>query len=140
MEQGLGILGAEGGTKQSNFYHRTWLSQHGSPWSELQTSRSRRSGSTPTALSAEAICWQGHYVAYLIHTLYGISAAPHTILGISVGTASPTTISNCCPSSMLHSFCWYLQLLASFPGPAQLFVACSTEEPGIFPHVSIICN
>ena len=30
--------------------------------------------------------------------------------------------------------------LASFPGPAQLFVACSTEkqgEPGMFPHVSI---
>ena len=31
--------------------------------------------------------------------------------------------------------------LASFPGPAQLFVACSTEkrgEPGMFPHVSIM--
>ena len=30
--------------------------------------------------------------------------------------------------------------LASFPGPAQLFVACSTEkrgEPGIFSHVSM---
>ena len=36
----------------------------------------------------------------------------------------------------------YLTLccLASFPGPAQLFVACSTEkrrEPGIFSHVSM---
>ena len=30
--------------------------------------------------------------------------------------------------------------LASFPGPAQLFVACSTEkrgEPGIFSHVNM---
>ena len=30
--------------------------------------------------------------------------------------------------------------VASFPGPTQLFVACSTEkrgEPGMFPHVSI---
>ena len=30
--------------------------------------------------------------------------------------------------------------VASFPGPAQLFVACSTEkqgETGMFPHVSI---
>ena len=30
--------------------------------------------------------------------------------------------------------------VASFPGPAQLFVACSTEkwgEPGMFHHVSI---
>ena len=30
--------------------------------------------------------------------------------------------------------------LASFPGPTQLIVACSTEkrgEPGMFPHVSI---
>ena len=32
-------------------------------------------------------------------------------------------------------------VLASFPGPAQLFVACSTEkrgEPGIFSHVSMM--
>ena len=30
--------------------------------------------------------------------------------------------------------------LASFPGPAQLFIACGTEkhgEPGIFSHVSM---
>ena len=30
--------------------------------------------------------------------------------------------------------------IASFPGPAQLFVTCSTEkrgEPGIFSHVSM---
>ena len=36
---------------------------------------------------------------------------------------------------MAHS-----RILVSFPGPAQLFVACSTEkrgEPGIFSHVSM---
>ena len=33
--------------------------------------------------------------------------------------------------------CW-VRWVASFPAPAQLFIACSTEkrgEPGMFPHV-----
>ena len=42
-----------------------------------------------------------------------------------------------------QNFCWkkWSPGLASFPGPAQLFVACSTEkrgEPGIFSHVSMM--
>ena len=40
-----------------------------------------------------------------------------------------------------HTACkLYGQQLASYPGPAQLSVACSTEkrgEPGIFSHVSM---
>jgi len=43
-----------------------------------------------------------------------------------------------CHSGILSSGCGWHGVLASFPGPAQLFITCSTEkwgEPGIFSHV-----
>ena len=48
---------------------------------------------------------------------------------------SPGKIEACAQGSTCN------KSLASFPGPTQLFVACSTEkrgEPGIFSHVSMM--
>ena len=58
----FGILRAESRTKREQFQASllveiAWLSQHGSPWSELHPLLSRHSGSVRTALSAAALCW-----------------------------------------------------------------------------------
>ena len=47
----------------------------------------------------------------------------------------------CRVSNRILSWGWEETGLASFPGPAQFFVTCSTEkrgEPGIFSHMSVM--
>ena len=69
-------------------------------WSELHPLPTRCSGSAQTALSAAALRW-------LLDERSGTRLLLYTIdlLGNPVGNASPTTISNCRPSSVLHCFC-----------------------------------
>ena len=97
----FGILRAESRTKREQFQvsllvEIAWLSQHGFPWSKLHPPPSRHSGSVRTALSAAALYW------LLDERSGNETTSPHNIIYGNPMDVSPSTISNCRPSSVLH--------------------------------------